>query len=254
MPSSPTPTWAPELLARAYYSDDSVVLIHGDCLEHPEWWTGADVLVTDPPYGIKYRSRAAIDYSRRLESQPLSNDTDTAVRDLVVIMWGDERPAIVFGSWRVPKPENVLSTLIWDKGEQNGLGSMHLPWSPTHEEIYVMGQTVARGGSPKGWKQNGRHPRRGSVIKNRECLSNPHGLVATIGHPTPKPLGLMEHLIDRCPSGTIADPCAGSGSTLVAAKLLGRRAVGVELEEKYCEIAARRLSQGVLDLWGGEEA
>ena len=132
-------------MTEPYYRDDYVTLYYGDCLEHPEWWTGADVLVTDPPYGIKYRSRAAIGYSRRLESQPLSNDIDTAVRDLVVIMWGDERPAIVFGSWRVPKPENVLSTLIWDKGEQNGLGSMHLPWSPTHEEIYVMGQTAAKG-------------------------------------------------------------------------------------------------------------
>ena len=67
-------------------------------------------------------------------------------------------------------------------------------------------------------------------------------------HPTPKPLNVIRWVVSRLPDGTVLDPFMGSGTTLVAAKSLGRRAIGIEIEERYCEIAANRCRQEVLGL------
>lgn len=214
-----------------YYQDDLVTLYHGDCLERPEWWTGADVLVTDPPYGMAYQGFGGRKGEpRRTEGRiSIAGDDTTGVRDAALHAWGN-RPALIFGTWRAERPRDARTLLIWDKGLV-GMGALDLPWGPSHEEIYVLG--------------TGFVGKRGKSVLHIQGLSSNDP--ERFGHPTPKPVPLMETLIAHCPPGCIADPFAGSGSTLVAAKLLGRKAVGVELEEKYCEIAARRLSQGVLD-------
>lgn len=222
---------------KPYYQDDLVTLYHGDCREVTEW-LAADVLVTDPPYGMAYRDRLG-------RHDPIAGDSDTSTRDAILDSWGTG-PALVFGTWRVPNPAGVKNVLIWDKGTDLGMGAS-TPWGLSHEEIYVLGAwpPLVPGGRVREGGQPSRVP---SVL--RVTKPNNASIGRVLEHPTPKPVGLMERLVDRCPPGTIADPFAGSGSTLVAAKALGRKVIGVELEERYCEIIAARCAQDAFDFGG----
>lgn len=220
-----------------YYQDEHITLYHGDCLTEHREWLDADVLVTDPPYGVKWAQRfggytGAASYKKLRTA--VSGDADELSRDAVLAEWS-ERPAVVFGSWKATRPNGVRSRLIWDK-QGSHPGPLNSPFYTADEEVYIIG---------KGFRASS--PPQRSVISTKEQRSVE---VARIGHPTPKPVPLMEILVDRCPPGVISDPFAGSGATLVAARNLGRKAIGVELEERYCEIIARRLDQGVLDLGG----
>lgn len=211
-----------------YYQDDSITLYHGDCLTEHRQWLEADVLVTDPPYGVSYTSGWV--EGRKRNTTGIANDRNPAIRDAALGAWGN-RPYIAFGSWRVPKPANVRQMLIWDKGDDPGTGDLTMPWGSSFEEIYVSGKG-------KVW-QGGRTV---AVLRIGKPLGDDRP-----NHPTPKPVPLMERLIEKCPPGVIADPFAGSGATLLAVKNLGRKAIGVELEERYCEIIAKRCAQEVLD-------
>lgn len=218
-----------------YYQDNNVTLYHGDCLEI-DAWLDADVLVTDPPYGISWSPKKGgyKGAGSQTLAAPVANDQSTEARDAVLRLWGD-KPRIVFGSWRAPRPDPVDHRLIWHKAGQ-APGPANAAFMVQDEEIYVTGEGFKRTAPPMR-----------SVITTREARSV---LVAQIGHPTPKPVALMEVLIQRCPAGIIADPFAGSGSTLLAARNQCRRAIGVELEERYCEIIAKRLDQMCLDFGG----
>lgn len=211
-----------------YYADDAVQLFHGDALEVTEWLS-ADALVSDVPYGIAYRSNKASAMARSIDG-----DTDTATRDAALVLWGD-RPALIFGSWQRPRPTGTRMLLVWDTKGALGMGDTSLPWKPAHQEIYVLGKgftgrrttDVLTCAPVQSFQKNGRY------------------------HPHEKPVTLMGELIRKCPPGVIADPFAGSGSTLLAAKIEGRRAIGVEINEGHCEIAAKRLSGAPDTLFGG---
>jgi DNA modification methylase len=210
-----------------YYSDDLVTLYHGDCREVTAW-LGADVLVTDPPYGMAFVSG----FSRT--RRPITGDHNQIVRDEALNLWGP-RPALVFGTWRVLRPPTTTQVITWHKTTLGpGMGDLSMPWGNVTEEIYVLG---------KGWHG----PRRPNLIATSEQRGNPYGAAALLGHPTPKPVGLMEQLIECAPPGVIADPFAGAGATLLAARNLGRRAIGVEIEGRYCATAAHRLAADILD-------
>lgn len=215
-----------------YYTDDHVTLYHGDCLEVTEWLT-ADVLVTDPPYGIGWR-RGDTGTGRGWSNdshEGIANDQDTATRDAVLDTWGD-RPAVVFGSFYAPAPGRLRHVAVWEKPTNAGVVGSTTGFRRDVEAVYLT----------EPWPLVS--ATRGSVLRNIAGSSNGPGRAT--GHPHAKPGWLMEQLIDAAPPGVIADPFAGSGSTLVAARNLGRQAIGVELEERYCEIIASRLAQGVL--------
>lgn len=214
-----------------YYEHAGITIYHGDCREVLPHVT-ADVLVTDPPYGIGYIPNHSGGTNCDWFDEKITGDESTAVRDALLATLPPAMPAIVFGTWKAPRPKDTRAVLIWDKGPAAGAGNLSFPWKPTHEEIYILGEGFAghRGESVLRhvmvtWATMGREPRQ---------------------HPTQKPVALLHSLMAKCPPGVVLDPFMGSGTTLVAAKNLGRRAIGIETEERYCEIAAKRLAQEVL--------
>lgn len=223
-----------------YYQDEFATLYHGDCLAMDEWLE-ADVLVTDPPYGRDYRGNSAGwknssgggGHRSTGQARAIANDKDTAVRDAALVKWGGL--GIVFGDPLIAQPAGAKQALVYAKPADSGIKGARAGFRRDVEMIYLVGDWwVGVGG-------------RSSVLGTGALVAGPRGLSIRYAHPHAKPLDLLEQLIGATGEGAvIADPFAGSGSTLVAAKQLGRRAVGVELEERYCEVIATRLAQNTL--------
>ena len=210
---------------KPYYEYEGITIYHGDCRDILPTLKSVDLVLTDPPYGLDYASNRGASW----QGTKILGDLDTTLRDSVLAFLSDV-PAYVFGTWKTPQPRGVRQILIWNKGPASGMGNLKFPWKNSFEEIYVLGdgfcgsrdEAVLMGHTQVSWESKGR------------C------------HPNQKPLSLIRYLLSKHTAQTILDPFMGSGTTLRAAKDLGRKAIGIEIEERYCEIAAKRLQQEVL--------
>ncbi len=224
---------------KAYYQDEAVQIFHGDCREILPHLPKVDLVLTDPPWGTKTATNA-----RRFTrpSSPWWNNIDTSKIRAHESITGDEDEFD-------PRPFVLQKAILW--GANNY--TRHLVhsggWLVWDKRLGA--EDMAQKGWPLSEAELAWTNIRGSIRVFRNLWS---GLLRTeergeFYHPTQKPLRLMKWCLELAPDAhTIADPFMGSGTTLRAAKDLGRKAIGIEIEEKYCEIAAKRMSQSVMPL------
>jgi site-specific DNA-methyltransferase (adenine-specific) len=214
-----------------YYQDDYCTIYHGDCREILPLLPRVDLVLTDPPYGMDYQSARRIGWQRK----------DKIQGDDAFPLWLFElcKPRMALFVWcrwdnlfELPKPKSFI---VWDKCS-HGMGDLQ------HE-------------FGRQWESCAFYPADGHRFKYRpvDIIRAAKVPAERLTHPNEKPLAALFPLIDSHEGETILDPFMGSGTTLVAAKALGRKAIGIEIEEKYCAIAVKRLRQEVLD-FGGQAA
>jgi len=243
-----------------YYSDDWVRIYHGDCRDILPTLPKVDLVLTDPPYGLAYNAGSDMASQREAIFQgkangaprPIANDEDEqAAQELLrevleaakplmhrgaccCCCGGGGGPKPLFARWTLMLDEifDFKQAVVWDKG---GLG-MGIQFRRSYEFMLI-----AQKGSPTH-RWNG-----GKTTSNVWRIPK---IIPTINqHPTEKPLDLMGKCIELLSDtgDTVLEPFMGTAATLRAAKDLNRKAIGIEIEEKYCEIAAQRMSQEVLD-------
>ena len=230
-----------------YYQDDHVTLYHGDARKVLAGMDDMSVkaVLTDPPYTERTHAKARSNSAERLDGiKEFVAIDDASLRDVL------SECGRVSEGWVVATLD-YRHAFAFDANPPSGLKCQRIGvWVKTNPTPQITGDRPGQGWEAisylhreKGrsqWNGGGHH---GNYITQR---------AAPEGHPTGKPLSILEDWVEKFTNAgdTVLDPFAGSGTTLRAAKNLGRKAIGVELEERYCEIIAKRLDQGVLDLGG----
>lgn len=217
---SPTASTSSFLKKHEYYSHDGITIYHGDCREVLPKLEGVDLVLTDPPYGV------GLKYGQMVNDSP---ETHFEWFIPFIQVMKQAAPNVVF-THRQAALKHITDwdwLAVWQK--PLALGFSQKGWLNHWEPIFVYG---------KPDNGVGKRPANYDVFSYNPVKPN--------GHPAPKPIKLIKKLASLW-NGSILDPFAGSGTTLRAAKDLRRKAIGIEIEEKYCEIAAKRLEQEVFD-------
>ena len=214
---------------KPYYEHGGITIYHGDCRDILPSLNVAHV-IADPPYNARFVYGAGTDDDRSWPEYcewllPIIAQLEEISRGLVLVF------ASVNGMLEVSQRRRPRHVCVWNKPMCFSPRLGGSPFLPHWEPCLVFG---------KPWGEGGRVPdyHMSDVWHANTAERN--------GHPCPKPEQLLKHIIKSLPGEPILDPFCGSGTTLVAAKNLSRSAVGIEIEERYCEIAAKRLSQEVM--------
>lgn len=235
-------------MSEPYYSDDRVTIYHGDCRDVAATVTPttADLVLTDPPYGMAFVSgMRTVTKLAAVRSDGVRQGIRSVRLGLnsLVNWYADDTHFLVFCHWEswpdfydnLSHLFAVRNALIWHK-DRGGMGDLRHEYAKDYEVVLF-------GARNRDREIAGR--RDGAVIRGYPPVAG-----GSREHPTEKPDDLLGYFVEKHTpeGGVVLDPFMGSGTTLVAAKNLGRKAIGIEIEERYCEIAAERCSQEVLAL------
>ena len=206
---------------KPYYDEDGITIYHGDCREILPELPKCDLLLTDPPYGMNYKPGSV--HLGSVDWSPVIGDDEPFDPRFLPL----SEPACLFGAnFYASRLPDSGGWLCWDKRTRDGM-------SVRSSECEFIWTNFIR--SPKVFRFMW-----SGAFRDGEGHGNHL-------HPTQKPVELIAWVLHQSPGGSVIDPFMGSGTTLVAAKKFGRKAIGIEIEEKYCEIAVKRLAQKVLD-------
>ena len=225
-----------------YYDHAGITIYHGDCRDVlPTLSFTADMLITDPPYGMKWVSGRGVQFGKIVGDDGQTSLVEFLRPVLKPLRRG--RHLYCFGAKDFTDlPISGVVELIWDKGIIS-LGNLECPWGLSHERVLFGVYNLSASDRARGGGNLAARMRKQTILRCDRLHSE-----AVRNHPTQKPVPILREFIESSSmiGEIVFDPYCGSGSTLVAARIEGRKAIGIEIEEKYCEIAARRLSQETL--------